>query len=109
MAMNFDMTERLHRNEPEVLIRYAVCEPDTLDPLFYMVRILSVGIRPGYLTMSLPALFGLVITGLMFLLFCIVQPLISVLLLVLAPHAAANSWLYSIALGEFLVLWIAIV
>jgi tRNA A-37 threonylcarbamoyl transferase component Bud32 len=93
---------------PEVLIRYGVSEPDTLDPLFYAVRILY-GSRSGYLTMSAPAWIFLVITGLMFLFFGIVQPIVTMLLLLLHPSAAGDSWIYSVLVSEALIGFVALV
>ncbi len=93
-----------HRiNEPEIMIRYGVREPDTLDPLFYMVRIVNAGLRPGHLQMSAPAIFLLMIT-LVMCAFSLLQPLVHLLIVIFAPQAVANSWLYAVGAGQFLFL-----
>jgi tRNA A-37 threonylcarbamoyl transferase component Bud32 len=100
----------VHRvTEPEVLIRYGVIEPDTLDPLFYTVRIVYAGIRSSYLTMSAPAWFFLVVTGLLFLLFGVLMPLTTMVLLLIWPDAASSSWIFSIVMAEILVAWIGVI
>jgi tRNA A-37 threonylcarbamoyl transferase component Bud32 len=103
MAMVYKMSE------PEVLIRYGVIEPDTLDPLFYTVRIVNAGIRSSYLTMSAPAGFFLVVTGLLFLLFAVLLPLSTMLLLLVCRDAAPGSWIFSIVSAELLVVWIGLI
>ena len=96
---------KFRQKQPEVMIRYGVREPDTLDPLFYLARIINGRLRHGYLTISAPAFIFLAISGFMFLFFCLIAPFVSLLLQIFAPQAAGETWLFSIVLFQLLLTW----